>query len=195
MNHQTSSVPQIAYQSPQVTTQPMTESPLVDSGFAVPVFSPRDDPIACLNNAMAFFIAVASSRQARIVKCYNCQGEGHMARQCTQPKRPRNAAWYKEKAMLTEAQEAGQILDEEQLTFLADLDVSEGQVVQIIIPNTAAFQTEDLDTCDSDCDDISNAQAVLMANFSNYGSDVISEVPHSETYLNDMENQSVHDIC
>ncbi|GJS74071.1 hypothetical protein Tco_0706912 [Tanacetum coccineum] len=31
-----------------------------------------------------------------------------------------------------------------------------------------------------------------MANISNYGSDVISEVPHSETYLNDMENQSVH---
>ncbi|GJR79127.1 hypothetical protein Tco_0149912 [Tanacetum coccineum] len=46
MNHQTSSVPQIAYQSPQVSTQPMTESPLVDSGFDVPVFSPRDDPIA-----------------------------------------------------------------------------------------------------------------------------------------------------
>nr|GEV63469.1 hypothetical protein [Tanacetum cinerariifolium] len=35
--------------------------------------------------------------------------------------------------------------------------------------------TEDLDTYDSDCDDISNAQAVLMANISNYGSDVISE--------------------
>ncbi|GJU10603.1 retrovirus-related pol polyprotein from transposon TNT 1-94 [Tanacetum coccineum] len=31
-----------------------------------------------------------------------------------------------------------------------------------------------------------------MANISNYGSDVISEVPHSKTYLNDMENQSVH---
>ncbi|GJW76816.1 hypothetical protein Tco_0138498 [Tanacetum coccineum] len=27
---------------------------------------------------------------------------------------------------------------------------------------------------------------------SNYGPDVLSEVPHSETYLNDMENQSVH---
>ncbi|GKC79522.1 integrase, catalytic region, zinc finger, CCHC-type containing protein, partial [Tanacetum coccineum] len=25
--------------------------------------------------------------QPRVVKCYNCQGEGHMARQCTQPKR------------------------------------------------------------------------------------------------------------
>nr|GEV01874.1 hypothetical protein [Tanacetum cinerariifolium] len=40
----------------------MTESPLVDSGFAVPVFSPGDDLIVCLNKAMAFLIAVASSR-------------------------------------------------------------------------------------------------------------------------------------
>ncbi|GKE52730.1 hypothetical protein Tco_1487886, partial [Tanacetum coccineum] len=81
-----------------------------------------------------------------------------MARQYTQPKRPRNTTWYKEKAMLAEAQEAGQILDIEQLAFLAD-------------PGT-----EDLDTYDSDCDDISNAQAVLMANISNYGSNVISEM-------------------
>ncbi|GKB83220.1 integrase, catalytic region, zinc finger, CCHC-type containing protein [Tanacetum coccineum] len=225
MNHQTSSVPQIAYQSPQVSTQPMTESPLVDSGFVVPVFSLGDDLIACLNKAMAFLTVVASSRrvivqqvqgrqgqshfgtgyksnatssggnnasgQTRVVKCYNCQGEGHMARQCTQPKRPRNATWYKEKAMFAEAQEAGQILDEEQLTFLVDPGVPDGQVVQTIIPNNVAFQTEDLDTYDSDDDDISNAQAVLMANISNYGSDVILEVSHSETNLNDMENQSV----
>ncbi|GKB00288.1 hypothetical protein Tco_0828281 [Tanacetum coccineum] len=38
-----------------------------------------------------------------------------------------------------------------------------------------AFQTEDLDAYDSDCNDVSNAKAVLMANLSNYGSDVISE--------------------
>nr|GEU40595.1 hypothetical protein [Tanacetum cinerariifolium] len=61
-----------------------------------------------------------TSRQERVVKCYNYQGEGHMARQCTQPKRQRNDAWYKEKAMLAEAQEARQILDEEQLAFLED---------------------------------------------------------------------------
>ncbi|GJW39627.1 hypothetical protein Tco_0065472 [Tanacetum coccineum] len=66
MNHQTSTVPQVipqvAYQSPQAPTQLMTESPFVDSGFAVPVFSPGDDPIACLNKAMAFLTAIASSR-------------------------------------------------------------------------------------------------------------------------------------
>ncbi|GJX03628.1 reverse transcriptase domain-containing protein [Tanacetum coccineum] len=54
------------------------------------------------------------------------------------------------------------------------------------------IRTEDLDTYDSDCDDVLNAKVVLMANISKYGSDEISEVPHSETYLNDMENQSVH---
>ncbi|GJS39817.1 hypothetical protein Tco_0564860 [Tanacetum coccineum] len=58
--------------------------------------------------------------------------------------------------------------------------------------NNDAFQTKDLDTYDSDCDDISNAKAVLMVNISNYGSDVILVVPHSETNLNAMENQSVH---
>ncbi|GKE90299.1 hypothetical protein Tco_1567774 [Tanacetum coccineum] len=228
MNHQTSSVPQIAYQLPQVSTQPITMSPLVDSSFTVPVFSSGDDPIDCLNKAMAFLTAVASSRfpstsnplrtssnprnqstiqngksndtssrgnnasgQARVVKCYNYQGEGHMDKQCTQPKEPRNAAWYKDKAMLVEAQEAGQILDEEQLAFLADPEVRDGQAIQTIIPNNATFETEDLDAYDFDCDDVSNAKAVLMANISNYGSDVISEVPNSETYLNDMDNQSV----
>ncbi|GKE21486.1 hypothetical protein Tco_1432998 [Tanacetum coccineum] len=89
------------------------------------------------------------------------------------------------------AQEAGQILDEEQLAFLA-LGVLDGQAVHIIIPNNAAFQTKDLDTYDSDCDDISNAKAVLMANISNYGfhERSISKYQHSETYLNDIENQS-----
>ncbi|GJU85154.1 integrase, catalytic region, zinc finger, CCHC-type containing protein [Tanacetum coccineum] len=243
--------PSYLYQSQMnhQTTQPMTESPLVDSGFAIPVFSLGDDLISCLNKAMAFITAVASSRfpstnnqlrtlsnlrnhatiqdgrvtvqqvqgrqgqsysgtgyksnatsfggnnatgQARVVKCYNCQGKGHMARQCSQPKRLRNAALYKDKAMLAEAQEAGKIIDEEKLTFLADPGVPDGQAVQTIIPKNDAFQIEDLDTYDSDCYEISNAKVVLMANISIYGSDVISEVPHYETYLNDMENQCVH---
>ncbi|GJX84917.1 hypothetical protein Tco_0335691 [Tanacetum coccineum] len=83
-------------------------------------------------------------------------------------------------------------MEEQTRPFLADPGVPDGQAVQTIIPNNAAFKTEDLDTYDSNCDDISNVKAVLMANISNYGSDVISEVSHSETYLNDMENQSVH---
>ncbi|GKC88678.1 hypothetical protein Tco_1149327 [Tanacetum coccineum] len=186
-----------------VANQQMTPPHFNTYYFTVPVFSLGDDPISCLNNAMTFLTDVASlsnatssvgnnaSRQARVVKCYNYQGKGHMAIQCTQPKRPRNAAWYKEKAMLADAREARKFLDKEQLAFLADPGVLDSQAVQTIIPNNAAFQTEDVDTYDSVCDDISNAQTVLMANISNYGSDVISEVPHFKTYLNDMVNQGV----
>ncbi|GJU29127.1 retrovirus-related pol polyprotein from transposon TNT 1-94 [Tanacetum coccineum] len=132
-----------------------------------------------------------ASGQTKVVKCYNCQGEGHMARQCTLPKRPMNIAWFKEKEMLAEAQESGQVLDEDQLAFLADHGITDCHDVLPIIIHNVAFQTDDLDAYDSDYDDISSAKAVLMANLSNYGSDVLSEVPNFETYQNDMDNQSV----
>ncbi|GJZ78652.1 hypothetical protein Tco_0643489 [Tanacetum coccineum] len=38
----------------------------------------------------------------------------------------------------------------------------------------AAFQTDDLDAYDSDCDDISSEKAVLMANLLSYDSAVLS---------------------
>ncbi|GJU96825.1 hypothetical protein Tco_1321581 [Tanacetum coccineum] len=73
------------------------------------------------------------------------KGGGHMARQCTQPKRPRNSTWFKENMLLVQAQESGQVLDEENLAFLADLGVAVGQATQTIITHNAAFQTDDLD--------------------------------------------------
>ncbi|GJR85963.1 hypothetical protein Tco_0209974 [Tanacetum coccineum] len=110
----------------------------------------RDDPIACLNKAMAFMSTVVASHfpsnnnQLRTSSNLRNQatiqdgkGEGHMARQCTQPKRPRNVTWSKKKLMLAEAQES--------------------------------------DAYDSDCDDIYSAKAVLMANLLSYCSDVLSK--------------------
>ncbi|GJU14839.1 hypothetical protein Tco_1142805 [Tanacetum coccineum] len=125
-----------------------------------------------------------AASQPRAVKCYNYKGEWHMARQCTQPKRPRNSAWFKDKLMLVEAQEAGQISDEEQLAFIANPRIEEAQVAQQTIPQNLAFQTEDLDAYDSDCDDISSAKAVLMANLLSCDSDVLSEVVKKRTTSN-----------
>ncbi|GJY04731.1 hypothetical protein Tco_0370671 [Tanacetum coccineum] len=171
----------------------MTEFPQLDLGLAVPMFTQGDDPISYFNKAMAFLLAVASSRflstKNQLRTSSNLRNQATI--QDGKPKRLRNAAWFKDKAMLAEAQESGQILDKEQLAFLADPGILDGQVAQTTIANNVAFQTKDLDAYDSDCDDVSNAKAVLMANFSNYHPDVISEVPHSESYHNDMDNQSV----
>nr|GEZ81635.1 hypothetical protein [Tanacetum cinerariifolium] len=172
-----------------------------DSSFDVLVFSPGDDPIACLNNAMAFLTAVASSRfpstnnqlrtsfntrnqatiqdgRVTVQKVQGRQGQNYFGTtykgNATSSKGNTRSRQAREKAMLAEAQEAGQILDEEQLTFLVDPGIPADQA-QTIIPHNAAFQTEDLDTYDSDCDDLLTAHAVLMANISHYGSNVVSE--------------------
>nr|GFB08498.1 hypothetical protein [Tanacetum cinerariifolium] len=97
-----------------------------------------DDPIACLNKAMAFLIVVASSR-------------------------------YKSNA------------------------TSSGGTMQVGrqgLLNATTIKTEDLDTYDSDYDDISNEKVVLMANISNYGSDVISEAQQDSMILSVIEQIS-----
>ncbi|GJX17693.1 retrovirus-related pol polyprotein from transposon TNT 1-94, partial [Tanacetum coccineum] len=168
------------------TRHSQADFPQLDSGLDVPTFQQGEDLIECINKAMAFLSVVASrfpplnnqlrtssnprnqetiqdgrvtvqqvqrrqtqsyagtrnrgiattskgnytAGQPRVMKCYNCQGEGHMARQCTQPKRPRN---------------------------------------------NSAFQTKDLDAYDSNCDDLSSAKAVLMANLPSCDSDILSK--------------------
>ncbi|GKA16090.1 hypothetical protein Tco_0695837 [Tanacetum coccineum] len=59
--------------------------------------------------------------------------------------------------------------------ILHDPRVIDGQDIQTTITHNAAFQTDDLDAYDSNCDDISSAKAVLMANLSSYSPNVLSE--------------------
>ncbi|GKB09370.1 retrovirus-related pol polyprotein from transposon TNT 1-94, partial [Tanacetum coccineum] len=66
----------------------------------------------------------------RTIICYNCKGEGHMSKQCTKPKRKRDDLWFKDKVLLVQAQASGQILHEEELAFLADPGIPEGQATQ-----------------------------------------------------------------
>ncbi|GJS60928.1 hypothetical protein Tco_0655712 [Tanacetum coccineum] len=95
---------------------------------------------------------------------------------CTKPKRPKKSAWFMEKMLLTESLESGAYLDPKQLGFLAD----NGDTIVPVqasqeIPTLAAFQTDDLDAFDSDCDDVPSANVVLMANLSSYDVDVFLE--------------------
>nr|GFB68438.1 hypothetical protein [Tanacetum cinerariifolium] len=46
---------------------------------------------------------------------------------------------------------------------------------QTVVTNNAAYQADDLDAYDSDCDEINSAKIALMANLSHYGSDNLAE--------------------
>nr|GEZ44887.1 integrase, catalytic region, zinc finger, CCHC-type, peptidase aspartic, catalytic [Tanacetum cinerariifolium] len=115
-----------------------------------------------------------------------------MSKQCTKPKRKKDEAWFKNKTDMvihtekTEmmrlvveieyvAQANGQILHEEELEFFADPGIADAQTTQYVITNNDAYQADDLDTYESDCDEINSAKIALMANLSHYGSDNLAE--------------------
>ncbi|GKF32458.1 retrovirus-related pol polyprotein from transposon TNT 1-94, partial [Tanacetum coccineum] len=118
----------------------------------------------------------SNSGKQRTVICYNCKGEGHMSKQCTKSKRKRDDSWFKDKVLLVQAQVSGQILHEEELAFLADPRILEGQATQTVITHNVAYQADDLDAYDSDYDKLNTAKVALMVNLSHYGSDALSEV-------------------
>ncbi|GKB75151.1 hypothetical protein Tco_0936563 [Tanacetum coccineum] len=78
------------------------------------------------------------------------------------------------------AKEPGHTLDDEQIAFLADPGAAESQNTQTTMTHNAAFQANDLDAYDSDCNEASDAKAILMANLFSYDPDVISEMYYSE---------------
>nr|GEV73644.1 putative reverse transcriptase domain-containing protein [Tanacetum cinerariifolium] len=102
-----------------------------------------------------------------------------MSKQCTKPKRKRDDAWFKDKALLVQAQANSQILHEEELAFLADPGITKGQAIQTVITHNAAYQADDLDAYDSNCDELNTTKVALMANLSHYGSNVLAEIHQS----------------
>ncbi|GJT15460.1 hypothetical protein Tco_0874166 [Tanacetum coccineum] len=99
----------------------------------VPMFQQGEDPIECINKAMAFLSAVAS----------RFSPSNNQLRTSSNPS------------------------------------------------NQATIQDDDLDAYDSDCDDLSSAKAVLMANLSSCDHEVLSEYSE-QTHVDDFQDNEIH---
>nr|GEV38920.1 hypothetical protein [Tanacetum cinerariifolium] len=211
-----SSAPQIDY-APMVHHSSEYSPP--ETGLVVPIFQKGDDPIDAINHMMSFLTTVITSRYPAInnqlrtssnprqqttinngrVTIQPIQGrqnsmsagEGHMSKQCTKPKRKRDAEWFKDKVLLVQAQANGQVLQAEELEFLADPGMKESSSNQTIVTTNAAYQADDLDAYDSDCDELNSAKIALMANLSHYGSDNLAMVNNQDNRANRLIHQEM----
>nr|GEW32884.1 hypothetical protein [Tanacetum cinerariifolium] len=136
----------------------------------------------------------SNSGKIMTVICYNCKGVGHISKQCIKPKRKQDDSWFKDKVLLVQAQANGQILHEDELAFLADPGIPEGQATQTVITRNDAYQADDLDAYDSDCDELNTTKVALMANLSHYGSDALAEVHNLDIVDSNMINHDAQVI-
>nr|GEV99880.1 retrovirus-related Pol polyprotein from transposon TNT 1-94 [Tanacetum cinerariifolium] len=118
------------------------------SGNALCILFPTD-PIDAINHMMSFLTVVVTSRGGRILCRLVRQDHLHQD-QCTKPKRKRDAEWFKDKLLLVQAHANGQVLQEEELEFLADPGTTESSSNQTIVTTNAAYQANDLDVYDLD---------------------------------------------
>ncbi|GJX11404.1 retrovirus-related pol polyprotein from transposon TNT 1-94 [Tanacetum coccineum] len=163
---------------------------------------PSDDSIDAINHMMSFLIAVVTSHYPttnnQLRNLLNTRKQatinnGRVTLQLIQGRQTSLVAGTTRTYTLgasgsnsrkqKDSQTSGQILHEEELAFLADLRIPEGQTTQTVITHNVAYQADDLDAYDSDCDELNTAKVALMANLSHYGLDALAEIINTKQAL------------
>ncbi|GJZ08718.1 hypothetical protein Tco_0543001 [Tanacetum coccineum] len=173
-----------------------------------------DDPIDAIHYMMSFFTAVVTScylttnNQLRNSSNPRQQATIHNGRFTLQPIQGRQTSRLttlllnirkitpeqmesnmgKQRTVISQA--SGQVLTEEEIAFLADPGLPDTQTSQTVITHNAAYQVNDLDAYDSDCDELNSAKIALMANLSKNGSDALTEVHNPDNLTYDLINQN-----
>ncbi|GJR71846.1 integrase, catalytic region, zinc finger, CCHC-type containing protein [Tanacetum coccineum] len=143
----------------------------LDSGLTVLVFKQGDDPIDAINHMMSFLSTVVPLGPTLQEQVEAILGNKVLLFVTTAKGKntcPNNALNLKGNRM-----------------------IREGQATQTVITYNVAYQVDDLDAYDSDCDELNTAKFALMANLSHYGSDALTEVHYHDNVDNNMINQGV----
>ncbi|GJX40853.1 retrovirus-related pol polyprotein from transposon TNT 1-94 [Tanacetum coccineum] len=169
-------------------------------GLTVSVFKQCDDLIDAINHMMSFLSVIVKSRypttnnQQRNSSNPRQQATINDGRLNLQPVQERQISFATGTSRTYTPGASGSNSGKqrtEELAFLADPGIAEGQATQTVITHNAAYQADDLDAYDSDCDELNTAKVARMANLSHYGSDALVEVNNQDNMDNNMINQVV----
>nr|GEU39008.1 hypothetical protein [Tanacetum cinerariifolium] len=175
-----SSASQIDY-APMV--QHSSEYSLPETGLVVLVFQKGDDPIDVINHMMSFLTAIvnlrypATNNQLRTSSNPHQQATINNGRVTIQPIQGRQNFMLAGSSRPFTSGSGG--ASGKQMVIMCynckDLRTKESSSNQNVITTNAAYQADDLDTYDSDCNELNSAKIALMANLSHYGSDNLAE--------------------
>nr|GFC70977.1 hypothetical protein [Tanacetum cinerariifolium] len=127
-----------------------------ETGLVVPVFQKRDDHIDVINHMMSF---LASFVTLRYPATNNQLRTSSNPRQQATINNGRDQEEHLEgKGQLCVITAKVKVLQEEELDFLADLGTAESLTNQTVVTTNVAYQADDLDAYDSDCDELNSAK-------------------------------------
>ncbi|GJT80836.1 hypothetical protein Tco_1055178, partial [Tanacetum coccineum] len=169
------------YQSQQYSTNQLSTLLSItypSNDYQSSVHHNGDDPIDSINHMMSFLSAVVTSRYP------------------TANNQLRNSSNPRQQATINKGRVTLQPVQGRKISFAMGTSRTytsgaKAQATQIVITHNAAYQADDLDAYDSDCDELNTANVALMANLSYYGSDVLAEVHNPDNVDNNMINQGV----
>nr|GEU50314.1 putative RNA-directed DNA polymerase, eukaryota, reverse transcriptase zinc-binding domain protein [Tanacetum cinerariifolium] len=145
-----SSIPQMEY---ALVVHQQSEFSQPDTGLVVPVFQKGDDPIDAINHIMSFLTAVVTSQQ------YTSGPSGTSGKQ-------RVIVCYNCKGEGHMSKQCTKPKRKRDEAWFKD---------KYVVTNIVAYQADDLDAYDSDCDELNSTKISLMANLSHYRSDNLAE--------------------
>nr|GEX89513.1 hypothetical protein [Tanacetum cinerariifolium] len=178
-----SSIPQVKY---ALTVHQQSDFSQPDTGLIVQVFQKGDDPIDFINHMMSFLIAIVTSWYP---PTNNQQRNSSNPRQQATINNGRVTGNRGLSSVTTvkENDTCQSIAQSQRRKWMRN----EVQTTHYVIPNNAAYQADDLDAYDSDCDKINSAKIAFMVNLSHYGSDNLVEVHNPDNVTNNVINQDV----
>nr|GEV19953.1 retrovirus-related Pol polyprotein from transposon TNT 1-94 [Tanacetum cinerariifolium] len=174
MYNPSSSMPHMEY-APAVHQQ--TEFTPLDTGLIVLVFQKGDDPIHVINQMMSFLTSVVTSwylptnNQLKTSSNPRQQATINNGRVTIQPIQGRQNSITAGSSRPYTSRSSG---------------TSGKHRVIYAVTNNAAYQADDLDAYDYDCDELNSTKIALMANLSDYGSDNLAEINQDNKNVNEI---------